>query len=62
MITIIAILITWYATKVYYTRNLKLSINPLDPDMVQAECHQCAQIVVTHVDNMRSPFYCLRCV
>jgi len=58
---IIIILITWYATKVYYTKNLKLSMPTSDPDMVHIKCHKCAQTIYTHVDNLRAPFYCMVC-
>ena len=62
MITILAILITWYVTKVYYTKTLRLSIYDLEQhDLVQARCHKCAQTIVTHKDNLRAPFYCMVC-
>jgi len=61
MITLTLILITWYATKVYYTKNFKLSMPTVDPNLVQIQCHKCAQTVVTHRDNLRAPFYCLVC-
>ena len=58
---ILALAITWYATKVYYTKSLKLSMPASDPNLVQIQCHKCAQTVVTHKDNLRAPFYCLVC-
>jgi formamidopyrimidine-DNA glycosylase len=62
MITILAIAITWYLTKIYYTKTLKVSIYDLEQhDLVQARCNKCAQTIVTHIDNLRSPFYCLAC-
>ena len=30
-------------------------------DLVQVRCHKCAQTIVTHVDNLRAPYYCLAC-
>ena len=62
MITILSILTTWYLTKVYYTKTLRLSIYDLEQhDLVQARCHKCSQTIVTHKDNLRAPFYCLAC-
>jgi hypothetical protein len=58
---IIIILATWYATKVYYTKNLKLSMTTSDPNMAHATCAKCAQTIYTHIDNLRVPFYCLAC-
>jgi len=59
---ILLIIITWYVTKIYYTRDLKVSIYDLEKhDLVGAKCFKCAQNIVTHVDNVRSPFYCMVC-
>jgi len=61
MLTLILILITWYVTKYYYTKTLKLSMPTPDPDMVHAACAKCAQTIYLHADNLRTPFYCLAC-
>jgi len=61
MLTLTLILITWYATKVYYTRNLKLSMPTSDPNMVHVMCAKCSQTIYTHVDNLRAPYYCMVC-
>ena len=61
MLTITLILLTWYATKYYYTRSLKLSMPDSDPDMVHAKCYKCAQTIYTHKDLLRAPYYCLAC-
>ena len=62
MITIILIALTWYLTKVYYTRSLTVSMYDLEAhDLMQAKCAKCAQNIVIHEDNMRTPFYCLAC-
>ena len=58
---IIIILLTWYATKYYYTRKLTISRPDLDPDMAHATCAKCAQTIYTHVDNLRVPYYCFNC-
>jgi hypothetical protein len=37
MITILAIILTWYLTKIYYTKTLKVSMYDLEQhDLVQA--------------------------
>ena len=62
MITIILIALTWYLTKVYYTKTLKVSIYDLEQhNLMQATCSKCAQTLVIHMDDMRNPFYCLGC-
>jgi len=62
MITILAIAITWYLTKVYYTRSLTVSMYDLEQhNLMQATCSKCAQTVVINMDDMRNPFYCLGC-
>jgi ribosomal protein L37AE/L43A len=62
MITILAILITWYATKVYYTKTLRVSIYDLEQhNLMQATCIKCAQTTVINMDDMRNPYYCLNC-
>jgi len=58
---LIAILITWYATKAYYTRSLLLSMKQLDPEMVHSTCYKCSQTIYTHQSNLRAPYYCLAC-
>lgn len=63
MITLTLILITWYATKVYYTKTLNLQ-TPVKEEgpMVHARCSKCSQTIYTHRDNLRAPYYCLACV
>ena len=62
MITIAAILITWYLTKVYYTRSLRLKIDGVNPDeLVRAKCSKCARNTFVVRDNLRTPFYCSMC-
>ena len=61
MLTIIAILITWYATKVYYTKSLTIQTADNDPSMGHINCSKCAQTIYTHRDNFRAPYYCLIC-
>jgi len=61
MLTILLILITWYATKVYYTQTFKLSMPTVDPNMVHIRCASCSQIIYTNRDNLRAPYYCIAC-
>jgi len=62
MIELLLIAITWYITKLFYTRDIKVNMpNTGNPNLVQATCSNCAQVIVTHVENMRNPFYCMLC-
>jgi hypothetical protein len=62
VITIAAILITWYLTKVYYTRSLRLKIDGVDADkLIKVKCSKCARSVFTVSENLRTPFYCSMC-
>ena len=62
MIELLLIALTWYITKIYYTRELKVNMPSTDnPDIVQARCNKCSQILVINVENMRTPFYCMLC-
>ena len=62
IITLTLIALTWYLTKIYYSKSITVSIYDLDQhDLAQAKCYKCSQTIVTHIDNLRSPFYCLRC-
>jgi len=58
---IIALLVVWYASKVYYTKTLKLSMPTPDPDMGNIKCSGCSQTIYTHKDNFRVPYYCIAC-
>ncbi len=62
MITLFAILITWYLTKVYYTRSPSLKLNKFDTSgLVHAKCSKCSQIIAINEENLRVPFYCSAC-
>jgi hypothetical protein len=62
VITIAAILITWYLTKVYYTKSLRLKIEGVDTDkLIRARCSKCSENVFTVSDNLRTPYYCSMC-
>jgi hypothetical protein len=59
MITILAIAITWYITKLYYTRSFTFDIE--QSDLIKVTCAKCAQSVYTHPDHLRAPYYCVSC-
>ena len=59
MIRILAILITWYAPKLYYTRQFGFDIE--QSDLIKATCHKCARTGYVSPDNLRNPYYCLAC-
>ena len=59
MITILAILITWYITKYYYTRSFRFEIE--QSDLIRATCSKCARTGYVSPENLRAPYYCLAC-
>jgi len=59
MITILAILITWYVTKLYYTRSFTFDIE--QSDLIKATCYKCARSVYIAPENLRAPYYCISC-
>jgi len=59
MTTILAILITWYVTKLYYTRQFGFEID--QSDLIKATCHKCARIGYVHPEHIRAPYYCISC-
>jgi formamidopyrimidine-DNA glycosylase len=62
MIAILAILITWYITKLYYTREMLIHFPELeDHGLMTAQCVQCSQYIVISQEHMRNPFYCTAC-
>ena len=64
MFTLFAILVTWYLTKIYYTRSARVNMNSLGGlglGLVRVQCSKCSQTVVTSNENLRVPFYCSAC-
>ena len=60
--TIIAMLVTWYATKVYYTGSTVFKLSKFNSkDLIHAKCSKCSRVVTTNKDNLRVPFYCSSC-
>jgi len=62
MITIILVLLTWYGTKLYYTRDPLINMPELDDfGLMTAKCSRCSQYIVISQEHMRNPFYCNVC-
>jgi hypothetical protein len=62
MITIILMLLTWYGTKLFYTREPFINFPELeDHGLMTAKCAQCSQHIVISQEHMRNPFYCNVC-
>jgi exosome complex RNA-binding protein Csl4 len=62
MISIIAIAITWYLTKIYYTKDFKINMPELgDHGLITAKCSRCSQHMIIREEDMRTPFYCMVC-
>ena len=61
MIELLLIAITWYITKLFYTRDLEINIPRKKTDYINALCAKCAQTLVIHKEHMRTPFYCVLC-
>jgi formamidopyrimidine-DNA glycosylase len=62
MIELLLIAATWYATKVYYTRDLKINIpGHEEHGLITPKCSKCSQHIVIREEDMRTPFYCMQC-
>ena len=62
MITVLAVLLTWYLTKLYYTKSPILKTSKFDnKDLIHAKCSKCSSLTRTNKDNLRIPFYCSIC-
>jgi len=61
VLTLTLILITWYATKVYYTKTLTIQTTEKDSNIGHIQCSGCSQTIYTHKDNFRVPYYCVAC-
>lgn len=52
--------LSWYATKLYYTRTFKLM--PKDtPNDVTVNCHHCSRQYTIALENLRTSNYCGSC-
>lgn len=62
MTTVLAILITWYFTKIFYTKKLSIDHNNLAKHgLYELKCYKCARTNVIKEENLRNPFYCTGC-
>jgi len=62
MITLSAMLLTWYVTKVYYTRTLRVVIDDLEKrGLAEATCSKCSKSVILKEEHLRTPFFCVSC-
>ena len=61
MTTLLAIAITWYLTKIYYTRSLSINPERIEDGIVRVVCIKCSKISVVSEANIRTPFYCTMC-
>ena len=61
MITLLAIAITWYLTKVYYTKSLFVKPDRVEDGLIRAICIKCSRASIISEKNMRTPFYCMIC-
>ena len=62
MTTFLAILVTWYLTKVFYTKKLSIDYDNLAKrGLCLLQCSKCARKHVIKEENRRTPFYCTGC-
>lgn len=58
---LMAILFTWYTTKLYYTGKFKLDFYDDLNDNVKVVCASCSRYYWVNRENRRSPDYCPTC-
>lgn len=62
MTTLLAILVTWYLTKVFYTKKLSIDYNNLAKrGLSELKCYKCAKTHIVREEHIRNPFYCTGC-
>ena len=59
--TIIAIIVTWYLTKVYYSKKITFNLNDVDSDHTKQVCFSCGRYDYVYNPNLRNPHYCMAC-
>jgi len=59
MLELLLIAITWYITKLYYTRSFTLDIE--ESDLIKVTCSKCSRSGYISQDNLRVPYYCISC-
>ena len=58
----LAVLLTWYVTKVYYTRSLRIMVDNLEAHgLAKVQCSKCSKSVVLKQEHLRTPFFCVGC-
>jgi hypothetical protein len=60
MIYLFLIGLSWYLTKLYYTKTFKLVIKEASSD-VYTKCYHCSRQYSTVVENLRAYNYCNLC-
>ena len=61
MTTLLAIAITWYLTKIYYTKSFSIKSYEVEAGLVKVTCLKCSRVSVITEQNIRTPFYCTTC-
>lgn len=64
MITLLAIVVTWYLSKVFYTKTFSINIdhNSLAKrGLCELTCSKCSRKEIVKEENMRTPSYCIGC-
>lgn len=61
MTTILAMLLVWYLTKIYYTRSMFIKQEHIENGLVRVVCVKCARVSIISENNIRTPFYCIMC-
>jgi len=62
MIELLLIAITWYLTKVFYTRDTRIKwVDFGDPNVVKATCFRCSKTGYIAQEHVRAPHYCISC-
>jgi len=62
MIELSLIAITWYITKLYYTRSFTLDVDDMEENgLTQVICSKCSRSGYIFSDHMRTPYYCVSC-
>jgi hypothetical protein len=62
MLELSLIAITWYITKLYYTRSFTLDLDDIEElGLIQATCSKCSRSGYIKPDHIRSPYYCVSC-
>lgn len=59
MITILAIAITWYATKIYYTHSFGIKL--VNSGLYELRCASCSKLIFRSPENIRTSNYCTNC-